>query len=163
MFKKRFTLFAILLVFWLVVSTQLDLEHVVVGGFLSLLVAWIWQELNPTLPRCPSLRDCWQMLRCVSQLVVAIIESNLMVAKTILFPQGAIKPVIVRFQPSLRSDWGRVLLANCITLTPGTVTVDVNPDSGEFMVYTLTAEAANGVLTWELIDEIQKLECGRCE
>lgn len=163
MFKRKFTLFATLLVFWLVVSTQLDFEHVAVGGVLSLLVVWVWQELNPTLPRCPSLRDCWQMLRCLSQLVVAVIQSNLMVAKSILFPQDSIQPIIVRFQPSLQSDWGRVLLANCITLTPGTVTIDVNPDNGEFMVYALTAEAANGVLTWELINEIQKLECGRYE
>lgn len=48
---------------------------------------------------------------------------------------GRIKPGIVRFQPHLRTDFARTLLANSITLTPGTLTVDVDDETGEFYVH----------------------------
>ena len=48
---------------------------------------------------------------------------------------GKIRPGIVRFQPHLKTDFGRTLLANSITLTPGTLTVDVDDATGEFYVH----------------------------
>ena len=45
-----------------------------------------------------------------------------------------------------------------ITLPPGTITVDTDPETGRFVVHALTEEAANDLISWPVIDEIIKLE-----
>ena len=60
-------------------------------------------------------------------------KANIDVAYRVI--TGKIKPGIVRFQPHLRTDFGRTLLANSITLTPGTLTVDVDDGTGDFYVH----------------------------
>lgn len=64
---------------------------------------------------------------------LSMARANIDVAYRVI--TGRIKPGIVRFQPNLRTDFGRTLLANSITLTPGTLTVDVDDDTGEFYVH----------------------------
>ncbi|MDA1194155.1 MAG: Na+/H+ antiporter subunit E [Planctomycetota bacterium] len=57
-----------------------------------------------------------------------------------------VDPCVVRFTPDLTSEFGVATLANSITLTPGTVTVDVTPE-GEFIIHAISREAADAVLT----------------
>ena len=96
--------------------------------------------------------------RCIVLLVGYIIEANIAVAKALLFSKHPTSPVIMIMQPDIKSNWGRVLLATCITITPGTVTIDINPDTGQFMVHALTQEAALGLPYWRMINEIKHLE-----
>jgi multicomponent Na+:H+ antiporter subunit E len=63
-----------------------------------------------------------------------------------VFGVRPIEPCVIRFKPPLEGDFAVVTLANSITLTPGTVTVDVEPD-GTFVVHAISREAADGVLT----------------
>ncbi|MGD9675341.1 MAG: Na+/H+ antiporter subunit E [Candidatus Bipolaricaulia bacterium] len=63
----------------------------------------------------------------------ALARANLDVAYRVL--TGRIRPGIVRISPGLATDFGRTLLANSITLTPGTLTVDVDDESGDFYVH----------------------------
>lgn len=63
----------------------------------------------------------------------AMARANIDVAYRVI--TGKIKPGIVRFNPGLYTDFGRTLLANSITLTPGTLTVDVDDDTGDFYVH----------------------------
>jgi len=72
-------------------------------------------------------------LYLVGPFFLAMARANLDVAYRVI--TGKIRPGIVRFQPHLRTDFGRTLLANSITLTPGTLTVDVDDDTGEFYVH----------------------------
>ena len=65
---------------------------------------------------------------------VALWEANWDVAKRVI--SRDINPGIVRLDPRLKTDRGRMMLANSITLTPGTLTVDVD-DDGVFYVHTL--------------------------
>lgn len=64
---------------------------------------------------------------------LAMAKANLDVAWRVI--TGRIRPGIIRFNPGLGTDFGRTLLANSITLTPGTLTVDVDEGSGEFYVH----------------------------
>ncbi len=63
----------------------------------------------------------------------AMAKANLDVAWRVL--TGRINPGIVRFNPDLKTDVGRTLLANSITLTPGTLTMDVDDVTGDFFVH----------------------------
>ncbi len=60
--------------------------------------------------------------------LVALVRANVDVARRVLSPSLPINPGVVKIRTGLRSDLGRLLLANSITLTPGTLTVDVEED-----------------------------------
>lgn len=73
-------------------------------------------------------------------LLIEIVKSNIAVILRILGPRNAIDPVIVRVHSTTKTDLGRALFANSITLTPGTVTADVDGD--QLVVHALVRESA---------------------
>jgi len=85
-----------------------------------------------------------------------IVLSNIAVVKVILDPKLPIHPRILRIRASQKTDVGQVIYANSITLTPGTVTLDVR--DGHFLVHALTTESAEGLLTGEMDRRVSHLE-----
>ncbi len=75
-----------------------------------------------------------------ASLVVDIVRSNLVVARIVLTPSLPISPTLVQLEPSLKGQVGRATLANSITLTPSTVTLDAH--EGVFLVHCLTRDSA---------------------
>lgn len=88
--------------------------------------------------------------------MIEIIKTNLEVSKRILDPNLPIDPKFVTVKAPQLSELGKSVLANCITLTPGTYSVDTDEDSIE--VHALTSEIADDVQSGELIRRIAKLE-----
>mgnify|MGYP003876904265 FL=1 len=78
------------------------------------------------------------MFYLIGPFFLAMARANLDVAWRVL--TGRIRPGIVRFNPGLRTDLGRTVLANSITLTPGTLTVDVDDDTGDFYVHWINVK-----------------------
>lgn len=156
--KRSLVLFALLLVFWLIISAEVDLQHVLAGTLLSLLTVLFWQDLGSRLPNTPNIKELLRLGYFLALLVGYIIQANIAVAKTLLFSDPPVKPVFMIMEPSIESNWGRVLLATCITITPGTVTVDVDPETGRFIVHALTEKTGIDLLYWRIINEIKKLE-----
>jgi len=66
---------------------------------------------------------------------IEMAKANLDVAYRVI--TGRIRPGIVRISPGLKTDFGVALLANSITLTPGTLTVSVDDDTGDFYVHMI--------------------------
>lgn len=156
--KRSLALFVLLLIFWLVISAGWDLQHILVGLLVALVSVWFWQDLGSRQPNVPSAGKMLRLGYCLVLLVGWVIQANIAVAKTLLFSRPPAKPMLLMMQPNLHSNWGRVLFATCITITPGTVTVDVDPVTGRFIVHALTQETGIDLLYWRLIDEIVKLE-----
>ena len=88
-----------------------------------------------------------------------IVKSAWDVSWRILHPRLPISPTLVRFRPSQRTDLGLVIHANSITLTPGTIAVEVT--HGEFLVHALTAEGASMLADSEMDRRVTELESGR--
>lgn len=65
--------------------------------------------------------------------------SSIAVARAVLAPKVAVRPRFVTVPIAVRSDAGVTLVANYITLTPGTLTVDVSPDRGTLLIHDLFA------------------------
>ena len=87
-----------------------------------------------------------------------IAKANVDVARVILHPRLPISPRLIEFRASQEDDVGRVIYANSITLTPGTVTIDTE---GEMItVHALTAEAADGVLSGDMDRRVSRLGSG---
>jgi multicomponent Na+:H+ antiporter subunit E len=89
-------------------------------------------------------------------LIGQIVKANLDVARRILCPGLPISPTVVRVPTSQRTRLGRVIHANSITLTPGTVSIDVGP--GTIEVHALTREAAEDLLKGEMDRRVTAME-----
>ena len=85
-----------------------------------------------------------------------IVRSSWDVSRRILDPRLPISPTLARVRPSQKSERGLVIHANSITLTPGTVAVEV--EAGEFLVHALTREGAAGLAGSEMDRRIAALE-----
>ncbi|MDX1400777.1 MAG: Na+/H+ antiporter subunit E [Kiloniellales bacterium] len=73
-----------------------------------------------------------------------IVKSNIHVARLIIDPKLPISPRLIRVKATQRTDVGRVIHANSITLTPGTVSIELEND--EILVHAISSEAAEGTL-----------------
>ena len=80
------------------------------------------------------------------------------VTRRILHPRLPISPTLVRFRPSQQTDLGLVIHANSITLTPGTISVEVGRN--EFLVHAITAEGAASLAGSEMDRRVTELEAG---
>jgi multicomponent Na+:H+ antiporter subunit E len=136
----------LLFAFWLLLSASYDLAHVVAGAFFAVLVMW----LNP--PRAAAARKVsWlAALGYLPWLMGRILKSALHVSRLILDPALPISPRLIRHNTELRSDGELVVLGNSITLTPGTITVEVAP--GELLVHAID-EASSADLSEGVFDD----------
>ena len=95
-------------------------------------------------------------LRYIPWIVVEVVKANLDVAGRVLRPNLAIAPEILRVKPSQKTDLGRVLYANSITLTPGTVTIEAEGD--HLLVHAIAREPAAGLETGVMDARVTELE-----
>ena len=89
-------------------------------------------------------------------LLLEIAKSNIEVSKIILSGKLNIDPVMIRLKAGQSTEMGQVIYGNSITLTPGTITVDI--DDGELLVHALTQSGAEGLHEGEMDRRITALE-----
>ncbi len=89
-------------------------------------------------------------------LLIEVIKSSIEVARIILSPSLPIQPELVEFTTTEKTNSGKVILGNSITLSPGTVTIDVDED--RLLVHCLTSNTANELRSREVERRIEKLE-----
>jgi multicomponent Na+:H+ antiporter subunit E len=89
-------------------------------------------------------------------LLWAIIKANIDVALRILSPRLPISPTMVEVQTSQKSALGQVIYANSITLTPGTVSVDLT--DGMIIVHALSRESAEALMDGEMDRRVTVME-----
>ena len=97
---------------------------------------------------------CILLYICV--LVWEIIKANFAVIKLMTASRYELEPVLVRFKTNLKTKQARVVLANSITLTPGTITVTLEDD--EYVVHCLDKELAKGMNHSVFVELLEKLE-----
>lgn len=92
----------------------------------------------------------------ISVLIAEIVKSSLQVMRLILSDREIAEPVIVTHKTPLKTKFGRVILANSITLTPGTFTIILEGD--ELLIHCLDEEMAEGLKDMRLEKLLQKME-----
>ena len=97
----------------------------------------------------------WRGLTYWPWLMVEIIKANYDVAKRIVLPSLPVTPTMIRVKASQTSDLGQVIYANSITLTPGTISVDVA--NGEILVHALSREGAESLLDGEMDRRVTRM------
>jgi len=123
---KRITLFVTLFGIWLLLTWSRDPQQVIAGlilcAGLAFLLARIYGDVS--LKFLNPLRWIWFVIYLIN-FIYFCIKANLDVAYRVLHPDLPIRPAIIKVQTTLQSDIAKTLLANSITLTPGTLTVDI--------------------------------------
>ena len=123
---KRLVLFVALMVIWLMLSWSLDPQQLIAGVLFSVILTiflgGIYREqtgkiFNP-------LRWLWFVIYAF-YFAYYCIKANLDVAYRVLHPDMPIRPGIVKVTTDLKTDIAKTFLANSITLTPGTLTIDI--------------------------------------
>ena len=114
---------------WPFVDGRIDLQVVVAGAIASLLVAVLFHDILPKEHHVfiSPIRVFW-FLVYIPVFFYYVIRANLDVVYRALHPAMPIKPGIVKIKTNLKTDSAITALANSITLTPGTLTVDLTDD-----------------------------------
>jgi multicomponent Na+:H+ antiporter subunit E len=145
--------FFILFTFWILLSGKFDYFHITLGVICSILVAYLSHDLLFSNVRLGDARTrVRRFIEAGPWFLGQIFSANLHVAFLALSPKMPIDPQIIRFKTKLESDIAYVALANSITLTPGTITVDIR--DGEFFVHAIDKEVAYDLDTGEMEDKI---------
>jgi len=142
------SLFAFLFVFWLLLSGYFTAFLLAAGVGSALAVVWFARRLDVVDHEGHPVVLGTRALVYWPWLIKEIVKSAWDVSKIILNPALPISPTLVRFRPSQRSVMGLVIHAQSITLTPGTITIEAEPD--EFLVHGLTKSSAQGVVGSEM-------------
>lgn len=149
---SRLVVFLCLYSFWLIFSGHYDALHLSLGLICSAVVAAVSHDLlifNIDSPN--KLVKLWRFVQYVPWLLYQVVLANLHVVSLVLDPRK-IRPQIVRFKTALTSDIALVTLGNSITLTPGTITMDIV--DGEFVVHAVSDKVARDLLTGEMEQRI---------
>ena len=135
--------------FWFALSGQMAPFFIGLGVISVLLTMWLAARLQIIDRDASPYHKLPQMLVYLLWLIGEIIKSNIAVIARVLGPRHAIDPAVVRLRTRARTDLGKALFANSITLTPGTVTIDVEDDN--VLVHALVREKAS-VASFEPMD-----------
>ncbi|ASJ07857.1 cation:proton antiporter [Thermococcus siculi] len=159
----------ILMAFWVVISSDISPKSLTAGAIVTFIVAFFMRDLlTDDIRRSGHIVEkiLYFTLIYMPQYIVImafrLLESNLKVAKNVIFMD--IKPGIVKIKTDLHSDTGITLLANSITLTPGTLTLDVKKKLGETYLYvhwidveTLNREKAGDKIKGDIEEWLKKV------
>jgi len=99
------------------------------------------------------------IFRYVPWLLFEILKSAWNIGKIILNPKLPISPTLVRIKTTQRTPLGQVIYANSITLTPGTISLELT--EGKILVHALTDDGAAGVLSGDMDRRVTRFEGGR--
>ena len=126
---RQLIFFVVLFALWLLLVGEVpgrDPGAAFVGFALALLIAVIFGSVFMTEPKRVFAPRRWLLFLCyVPYFLYYCIRANLDVAYRVIHPDLPIRPAIVKVRTRLTTDLAKTFLANSITLTPGTLTVDI--------------------------------------
>ena len=136
LFNKCIRCFILALLVWLLLSWSADAQHLLVGIVVAAFVAFMTGDLFVQRPHLVTQvkRYLW-FFYYLPIFLWECFKANIDVALRVIRPDMPINPGIVKVKTSLRSETGLTFLANSITLTPGTLTVDVDKERGFLYVH----------------------------
>jgi len=153
---RALSLVVILFAFWLLLSGYFVPFLLTMGVLSAIAVALLGQRMDLVDHEGHPIQLSWRLILYWPWLFKEIVVSAWSVSRIILNPRLPVSPTLVRAKTSQKTTVGLVTYANSITLTPGTISVDVKP--GEILVHALTREAADGLLEGEMDRRVTHFE-----
>ena len=150
----------LLMLFWLILSGHYDLMHISFGVFSVILVMLMNYSLRRRLfameEHSGDLKlSLLRLIAYIPWLLWQIVIASMQVAWVVLHPKCPIDPALLRFRTRLGNMSAKVILGNSITLTPGTITLEIEKD--EFLVHSMMDISYSGIIDGTLPGEVAKL------
>ncbi|MGK2871034.1 MAG: Na+/H+ antiporter subunit E [Alphaproteobacteria bacterium] len=142
--KYNLTLGAVLFTLWILLSGHFSAQILLLGVASCCLVVWLSSRMRLGSQSGVKYPHIWRTLEYAGWLAREILISNINVARIILDPKLPIRPVLFFAPAGQETDLGRVIFANSITLTPGTISVEIAEQGGRILVHALHEELSWG-------------------
>jgi len=145
----------LLFALWMVLTFNVQIFNIIVGLAVSFSVALLYTKLFRH-KEFEFISPVWFVVY-LYVLLKNLLLSNIQISKRILRPDMKLSPAIVAVKTNLESDWKKLLLANSITLTPGTLTLDIKDDMLFIHVIEYDEDSNKENITKEFEDIIAKI------
>lgn len=151
-------MYLLFFLFWVIFNGQLTFEIGMIGIFVAaLLYVFICRFMGWSPKKDILMMKYTGIMFCyLFVLLWEIIKANMDTVKMIFTSRYEREPVLVTFHTTLKSPVLRVILANSITLTPGTITVSLEGDT--FVVHALDKDFAEGIEDSVFVKWLQRAE-----
>ena len=127
--KNFLYLFIFLLVIWVILTNTFKIEELLTGILVSVILALMLSKNYQKIGLPPlGIKRIIYFVIFIFVLLKEIVKANFDVAYRVLHPKMPIKPGIIIIKTELKQDFAKMILANSITLTPGTFTLDIKGD-----------------------------------
>lgn len=153
------SLFILVYAFWLLMSGHYTPFLLVIGAVVSAAVVWFAHRMEVADREGHPIHLGASALTYWPWLAKEILKSALEVSRIVLDPRLPASPTVARFAPRQKTVVGLVTHANSITLTPGTLSIEVGPE--QFVVHGLTRAGAEGCVDSEMDRRVERFEGGR--
>lgn len=151
-------MYLVLLILWVIFNGKITLEILVIGMLLCAAVYGLCCKFMGYSFKKDLIyfRRILMAIQYGVILIIEILKANRQVLHFIVTPKYQVEPEIVHFRSNLRTETARVILANSITLTPGTITVGL--EGSDFYVHCLDKEFAKGIDSSIFVELLEKME-----
>ena len=151
--KSRLIMFIFAFAVWCLLTWVPDTQHLIAGAVVAVIVAAVMGSMFVTRPHMlfNPIRIFYFLFWYIPVFIWELVKANFDVAYRVIHPAMPIKPGIVRLKTDLKSDTGLTFLANSITLTPGTLTVDVNQEKGVLYIHWINVVGQDAETTYQEI------------
>jgi multicomponent Na+:H+ antiporter subunit E len=141
-----------LFIIWLALTSSFHWQELITGFVISLVLSLILHKNYLTLGLPPfSIKRLVYAVVYIVVLLVEIIKANLDVAYRVIHPKLPIRPGIVVIETTLKQDIAKLILANSITLTPGTFTLDILED--RLLIHWINVQSVETTEATKIIGE----------
>ena len=143
---------------WIIFNGNITLEILIFGVVIAaLMLAFMCKFMGFSMKKELNVyKKSIYFIAYAVLLIKEIIKANLTIIPKILTVEEEMEPVIVKFKTNLKTDFTKMLLANSITLTPGTITVALEND--EYTIHCLDASLAEGLENSDFEKALMKLD-----
>ena len=150
--------FLLILALWIIFNGQITAEILILGiVFSSVIYLFLCKFLHFSFKTDITwLKKSGYIIEYLAVLFIEIVKANVCVGKMMLSSRDDVEPAIVKFTSGLKTEKARVILANSITLTPGTITVRLQFD--EFTVHCLDKSLAAGLDSSIFVKLLERME-----
>lgn len=155
--KNQLAIFIVLMIVWFLINNSFQFEIILIGAILSFIISILFGRRTDVLNEFKFTPVAF--LYTIIYLVIFFVElvkSNIDVALRVLKPSLPINPGIVKTKTVLKSKMARMILTNSITLTPGTLTVDIEDDI--LYIHWIDVESEDiDVATEKIVKKFEKI------
>lgn len=155
-FFRGFVLYMFL---WLILAERISIQVILIGTFITASVALFNIDVKNECfrgKRYQFIKKSKFIVSYMFLLIKEIVLASIEVAKIVLSREININPRVIKFKTKLKRDLSKTILANSITLTPGTLTIEVKDD--EFTVHCISKNQIDDVMNSKFEELLLKIE-----